>query len=79
MNHDSYDNTYIAGILNSVKTIAMVGASANDDDTRFEGRGLLLFTRGDERRYEEPRLCADCASVIGIAALQRWEMEEDEG
>ncbi|PBB67995.1 CoA-binding protein [Mesorhizobium sp. WSM4312] len=30
MNHDSYDNTYIAGILNSVKIIAMVGASAND-------------------------------------------------
>ncbi len=30
MNHDSYDNVYIAGILNSVKTIAMVGASAND-------------------------------------------------
>ena len=30
MNHDSYDNTCIAGILNSVKTIAMVGASAND-------------------------------------------------
>ncbi|RUX34096.1 CoA-binding protein, partial [Mesorhizobium sp. M4A.F.Ca.ET.050.02.1.1] len=30
MNHDSYDNTYIAGILNSVKTVAMVGASPND-------------------------------------------------
>lgn len=30
MNHDAYDNTYIAGILNSVKTVAMVGASAND-------------------------------------------------
>ncbi|SDA74322.1 CoA-binding protein [Mesorhizobium qingshengii] len=30
MNHESYDNAYIAGILNSVKTIAMVGASAND-------------------------------------------------
>ncbi|QND59893.1 MULTISPECIES: CoA-binding protein [Mesorhizobium] len=30
MNHDAYDNTYIGGILNSVKTIAMVGASAND-------------------------------------------------
>lgn len=30
MNHDSYDNAYIAGILNSVKTVAMVGASAND-------------------------------------------------
>jgi predicted CoA-binding protein len=30
MYHDSYDNAYIGGILNSVKTIAMVGASAND-------------------------------------------------
>ena len=30
MNHDTYDNAYIAGILNSVKTIAIVGASAND-------------------------------------------------
>jgi predicted CoA-binding protein len=30
MNHDSYDNSWIAGILNSVKTIAIVGASAND-------------------------------------------------
>ena len=29
MNHDSYDDTYIAGILGSVKTVAMVGASTN--------------------------------------------------
>ncbi|MHA6643309.1 CoA-binding protein [Mesorhizobium sp. A623] len=30
MNHDAYDNAYVAGILTSVKTVAMVGASAND-------------------------------------------------
>jgi len=30
MNHDSYDNSYIAGILNTVKSVAIVGASAND-------------------------------------------------
>jgi uncharacterized protein len=30
MNHDSYPDSYIRGILNSVKTIAMVGASIND-------------------------------------------------
>jgi predicted CoA-binding protein len=30
MNHDAYDNSYIAEILNSVKTVAIVGASAND-------------------------------------------------
>ncbi|HLJ71402.1 MAG TPA: CoA-binding protein, partial [Roseiarcus sp.] len=29
MNHDSYPEDYIRGILNSVKRIAMVGASAN--------------------------------------------------
>jgi len=30
MNHDAYDDAYIAGILNSVRAIAVVGASAND-------------------------------------------------
>lgn len=30
MNHDNYDNSWIAGILASVKTIAIVGASANE-------------------------------------------------
>ena len=30
MNHDSYDDAYISGILYAVKTIAIVGASAND-------------------------------------------------
>jgi predicted CoA-binding protein len=30
MNHDSYPPHYIAGILTGVKTIAIVGASAND-------------------------------------------------
>src|SRR5438105_15466634 len=29
MNHDRYDDSYIRGILNTVKTIAMVGVSAN--------------------------------------------------
>lgn len=30
MNHDAYDDAYISGILNSVRTIAIVGASANE-------------------------------------------------
>lgn len=30
MNHDDYSNDYISGILRSVKTVAVVGASAND-------------------------------------------------
>ena len=30
MNHDHYDDAYISGILNEVKTVAIVGASANE-------------------------------------------------
>jgi hypothetical protein len=43
------------------------------------GRGLLIWTRGEERRYQEPPLCPACASAIGLSALSRWEIEEDEG
>jgi uncharacterized protein len=31
MNHDRYDDSYIRGILNTVKTIAVVGASPGDN------------------------------------------------
>ncbi len=41
------------------------------------GRGLYIWTRGDEVRYEEPPLCAACANAIGLAALALWELEED--
>lgn len=30
MNHDRYDDAYIAGILRSVRTVAIIGASANE-------------------------------------------------
>ncbi|WP_269582725.1 CoA-binding protein [Roseibium sp. Sym1] len=30
MNHDSYSDAYISGILDEVKTVAMIGASANN-------------------------------------------------
>lgn len=50
-----------------------------DEGTEVRGRGLLVWARGEERRYEEPLLCPSCASAIGVSALQRWEIEEDEG
>jgi hypothetical protein len=62
---------------------ALRNASADEDgdDGGFdiEGRGLLVWTRGEERRYQEPPLCASCATAIGVSALQRWEIEEEEG
>jgi hypothetical protein len=40
------------------------------------GAGLFLWTRGEEVRYEEPPLCADCASEITVGALLKWEAED---
>jgi hypothetical protein len=51
-------------------------------DRTFEGHpagsGLLIWTRGEEVRYEEPPLCDECASNITVGALLKWEVEEEE-
>jgi hypothetical protein len=43
------------------------------------GRGAYLSKRGDRVEVEEAPLCASCASAIGMTALARWEIEEEEG
>jgi predicted CoA-binding protein len=42
MNHDAYDDGYIRGILNTVKTIAMVGVSAKDNRPSYFAFKYLL-------------------------------------
>jgi uncharacterized protein len=46
MNHDAYPDSYIRGILNSVKTIAMVGISPKDNRPSYFAFKYLM-----ERRY----------------------------
>ncbi len=43
------------------------------------GRGLYMWTRGEEVRFEEPPLCGDCATAISVTALAQWDLEEEEG
>ena len=43
------------------------------------GQGVYLWARGEETRLESVPLCAACASAIGMTALARWEIEEEEG
>ena len=43
------------------------------------GRGLYIWTRGGEARFEEPALCDRCATGIGVSALAAWSVEEEEG
>jgi hypothetical protein len=54
-------------------------SDSDDDGYDVTGRGLLVWSRGEERRYQEPPLCSGCAAAIGVSALQRWEIEEEEG
>ena len=52
-----------------------------DEDEGFDvpGAGVYMWTRGSEVRFEKVPLCPACASAIGISALARWEIEEEEG
>ena len=42
MNHDAYDDDYIAGILHNVRTVAMIGASANTNRPSYFVMKYLL-------------------------------------
>ena len=48
-------------------------------DGDLAGRGLYMWTRGDSVRFEEPALCSECATAIGLTALAAWSVEEEEG
>lgn len=59
--------------------VAIEAASEDDEGYAIGGRGRYLWTRGDERRNEEPPLCPSCAAAIGMVALHQWNIEEEEG
>ncbi|MBM4359739.1 MAG: hypothetical protein FJ096_16675 [Deltaproteobacteria bacterium] len=40
--------------------------------------GLLVWSRGESVHMEEPPLCASCAAAIGLSALRRWAVEDEE-
>jgi hypothetical protein len=50
-----------------------------DRGYRLPGQGLYMWVRGESVRFDEAPLCASCASAIGMTALARWEIEEEEG
>lgn len=58
---------------------ALVAAEDDGDGYGVPGSGVYLWKRGDDVRLEKAPLCASCASAIGVAALARWEIEEEEG
>ncbi|MFC6488530.1 CoA-binding protein [Nitratireductor sp. GCM10026969] len=72
MNHDAYDNAYIAGILNSVRSIAVVGASANDVRPSFfvtkylVDKGYTVFPINPGQAGREIAGAVACASLADL-------------
>lgn len=54
---------------------------AEDDAAGYglQGRGVYVWRRGGEPQFESAPLCPSCAAAIGMTALARWEIEEEEG
>ena len=50
-----------------------------EEGYELPGTGVYLWIRGDQVQLEKAPLCAPCASAIGMTALARWEIEEEEG
>ena len=73
INHDSYDDTYIRGILNTVKTIAMVGISAKDHPAelfrlQISARARLPHDPG-QSRARRPANCSARKSMRRLADI----------
>ncbi|MDP9148859.1 MAG: hypothetical protein M3O36_02805 [Myxococcota bacterium] len=49
-----------------------------ESDDGLWGSGVYLSLHGDEVRLETVPLCSSCAAAIGVTALTRWEIEEEE-
>ncbi len=44
-----------------------------------QASGLLVWARREGIQTEEPPLCSACATAIGLTALRRWQLEDEEG
>jgi hypothetical protein len=53
--------------------------ASDDEGYELPGSAVYMWTRGDSVRFDKAPLCASCAAAIGVAALSRWEIEEEEG
>ena len=91
MESSTHVRPLISVAIDSVADASLVAQREADDkerachacDTPLEGepggRGLFMWSRGDELRFEEPILCDRCAVAIGMTALSTWAVEEEEG
>ena len=70
MNHDNYPDSYIRGILKTVKTIAMVGISPKDNRPSYFAFKYLL-----DRGYHDRRLPLErIADLVAASPARRFRI-----
>ncbi len=55
------------------------GECVEQDEESLVGKAFFFRHRGENPEYETEPVCAGCAVAIGLSALHRWEIEEEEG
>jgi hypothetical protein len=78
--HASHELLFAEPVLRCDVCDAPLREDADDGaQDSIGGRGLYLWIRGGKTVYEEPPLCTACGTAIGMSALARWDIEEEEG
>jgi hypothetical protein len=78
----SHESLFVANAADEASRCDVCGAKVEDETSEgyaVSGRGLYVWSRGGEVRFEEPPLCPACAVAVGMSAMARWEIEEEEG
>lgn len=73
------DNVAYASLRGMTREISACSVCDRPIEGPAAGSGLFMWSRGGELRFEEPALCEDCAHLVGVSAMLRWEMEQNSG
>ncbi len=55
------------------------GEHVEEADDALTGHSYFMRARGEHVAYESRPLCERCATAVGMTALHRWQVEEEEG
>jgi hypothetical protein len=72
------DDVALSALRNRREPKATCSVCDGEIDGEPGGTGLLMWTRGEETRFDEPPICGDCARTLNVTAFARWTAEESE-
>ncbi|MBW2459178.1 MAG: hypothetical protein JRI68_32070 [Deltaproteobacteria bacterium] len=71
------DDVALASLRNQPDDLPRCALCDRDIDGEPGGSGLFMWTRGEEVRFDEPPLCAQCATAVGVTAFSLWACNDE--